>query len=90
MPDLRDYNISIMYRTFFRDAEFFNVSVATVLEYFPSAVEVVVVVLETDVALFEDIVAPFRASAPFPLRIVGEPDLMDGNVQQKYSKVRVG
>lgn len=89
MPDLRDYNASVMYRTFIGDAALFNLSVTTVMAHFPSAVEVVVVVLETDLALFESIVGPFRASAPFPLRVVGVPDLMDGHIQQ-HSKVSVG
>ncbi|CAM9111525.1 unnamed protein product [Hapterophycus canaliculatus] len=88
MPDLRDYNISVMYRTFVGDADLFNLSLTTVLERFSSALEIVVVVLEAEVELFEGIVNPFRASAKFPLRIIGEPDLMDGHVQQKYSKLR--
>ncbi|CAM9423519.1 unnamed protein product, partial [Hapterophycus canaliculatus] len=88
MPDLRDYNISVMYRSFVGDADLFGLSLTTVLEHFSSALEVVVVVLETEVELFEGIVSPFSASAPFPIRVVGEPDLMDGHVQQKYSKLR--
>ncbi|CAM9766040.1 unnamed protein product [Scytosiphon promiscuus] len=88
MPDLRDYNISVMYRTFVGDADLFNLSVTTVMDHFASATELVAVVLEADVALFERIVGPFRATAPFPLRVVGEPDLMDGHIQQKYSKLR--
>ncbi|CAB1118503.1 unnamed protein product [Ectocarpus sp. CCAP 1310/34] len=81
-------NISVMYRTFSGDARLFNMSIATVIERFPSALEVVAVVVEADVALFEGIVKPLRATAPFPIRVVAEPQLMDGNIQQKYSKLR--
>lgn len=87
VPELAGCNVSVMYRTFSGDASLFNMSIATVIERFPSALEVVAVVVEADVALFEGIVKPLRATAPFPIRVVGEPQLMDGNIQQKYSKV---
>lgn len=87
MPGLEDYHISIMYRTFAGDANLFQMSVPTVIEHFQSAHELVVVVIEEDGPLFEDILDVYRASAPFPLRLVTEPDMMDGHVQQKYSKV---
>ncbi|CAB1105679.1 unnamed protein product [Ectocarpus sp. CCAP 1310/34] len=87
VPELAGCNVSVMYRTFSGDARLFNMSIATVIERFPSALEVVAVVVEADVALFEGIVKPLRATAPFPIRVVGEPQLMDGNIQQKYSKV---
>lgn len=88
MPDLQNYSVSVMYRTFSGDAKLFELSIQTVIEHFPSAHEVVTVVIEEDSALFEKILDGYRTSAPFPLRLVTEPDLMDGNVQQKYSKVR--
>lgn len=88
MPDLKDFRVSVMYRTFAGDAKLFDMSIQKVIEHFPSAHEVVVVVIKEDGALFEDIMDGYRASAPFPLRLVTEPDLMDGHVQQKYSKVR--
>lgn len=87
MPELGDFNISVLYRTFAGDAELFNLSITTVIEHFPGAHEIVVVVLEKDESLFEGILEKHRGSAPFPVRIVMEPDLMDGHVQQKYSKV---
>ena len=88
MPDLGDFNVSVMYRTFSRNAELFNVSIQTVIKHFPNALEVVVVVVEEDEVLFQDIIDVYRSSASFPLRLVTEPDLMTGRVQQKYSKVR--
>lgn len=88
MPDLEDFRVSVMYRTFAGDAKLFEMSIKTVIDHIPSAHEVVVVVIEEDEALFENIMDRFRASAPFPLRLVVEPDLMDGHIQQKYSKVR--
>ncbi|CAM9750544.1 unnamed protein product [Ectocarpus sp. 4 AP-2014] len=89
LPNLRDYNISVMYRTFSGDAMLFNISLASLIDRFPSAMEVVVVVVESDKALFESIVEPFRAVGPLPIHVVAEPELMDGHVQQKYSKVRI-
>ncbi|CAM9163653.1 unnamed protein product, partial [Ectocarpus sp. 8 AP-2014] len=88
MPNLEDHRISVMYRTFAGDASLFNMSIAGVIMHVPCAIEVVVVVLEADVALFEAIVNPFRSTAPFPIYVVGEPDVMDGHIQQKYSKLR--
>lgn len=87
MPNLKDYRMSVMYRTFAGDASLFNMSIAGVITHVSCAMEVVVVVVEADVALFEAIVNPFRSTAPFPIHVVGEPDLMDGHIQQKYSKV---
>lgn len=88
MPDLHDFRVSIMYRTFNGDAKLFNMSVQSVIERFPSAHEVVVVVLEEDATVFKRILDGHRTSAPFPLHLVSEKNLMDGHVQQKYSKVR--
>lgn len=88
MPDLKDFRVSVMYRTFAGDAKLFELSIQTIIEHFSSAHEVVTVVIEEDKALFEKILDGYRTSAPFPLRLVAEPDLMDGHVQQKYSKVR--
>lgn len=88
MPDIKDFNISVMYRTFFGGVDLFSISLPTVIDRFPDALEVVVVVEERDEELFESIVSRHRALAPFPLRIVVEPSLMDGHIQQKYSKVR--
>eukprot|EP00903_Cladosiphon_okamuranus_P019502 g17934.t1 len=88
MPDLQDFRISVMYRTFSGDAKLFEMSIQTVFRYFPNAFELVAVVIEEDGPLFQDIMERHRSSAPFPLRLVTEPDLMDGHVQQKYSKLR--
>jgi len=90
MPSLRDFRISVMYRTFSGDAELFEISLPTAIKHFPHALEIVVVVEEVDGDLFEKLVAPYRESAPFPLRVVTEPSLMNGRIQQKYSKVRRG
>lgn len=87
MPRIEDYDVSVMYRSFYGDAVLFSVSLPTVMKHFPSAREVVVVVEERDGDLFEGIVDPHRASSPFPIRVVTEPSLMDGDIQQKYSKV---
>ncbi|CBJ32055.1 conserved unknown protein [Ectocarpus siliculosus] len=88
MPSLKDYHISVMFRTFFGDAVLFNVALPTVARYFPDAKEVVVVVEESDGELFEEIIKPHQNTAPFPIRVVTEPDIMDGHIQQKYSKLR--
>ncbi|CAB1112782.1 unnamed protein product [Ectocarpus sp. CCAP 1310/34] len=88
MPSLHDFNVTVLYQTVAAHEPLFKISIATVIEHFPSAFEVVVVVVDADVALFEGIVNPFRATAPFPIRVVGEPELMDGMVQQTYSKLR--
>ncbi|CBJ30864.1 hypothetical protein Esi_0218_0031 [Ectocarpus siliculosus] len=87
-PTLQDYHIAVMYRTCARDAKIFSTSIATVIEHLSGAFEVVVVVVEADVALFESIVQPLRTAVTFPIRVIGEPELMDGNVQQAYSKLR--
>ena len=87
MPPLRDFRVSIMYRTFSGDADIFKMSLPTAIEHIPDALEIVVVVEEVDKELFEQLVAPYRESAPFPLRVVAESSLMDGHIQQKYSKV---
>lgn len=88
MPDLEKFKVSVMYRTFAGDEKLFEMSIPTVIKHFSSAHELVAVVPEDDEATFQDIMDRHRASAPFPLRLITEPDLMDGCVQQKYSKVR--
>ncbi|CAN0000310.1 unnamed protein product [Ectocarpus sp. 6 AP-2014] len=88
VPEFLDYDVTVMYRTFVGDAKLFNASIASVIEHVSSAFEVVVVVVEADVGFFESIVQPFRIAAPFPIRVIGEPELMDGKLQQKYSKLR--
>lgn len=90
MPDLKDFRVSVMYRTFDGDARLFEMSIQTVMEHFPSAHELVAVVLDEDEALFQDIMDRHRASAPFPLRLVTEPAQMDAHLQHKFSKVWVG
>lgn len=87
MPSLRNYRISVMYRTFSGDAELFEVSFPTAIKHIPDALEMVVVVEESDEDLFEGLLAPHRESAPFPLRVATEPTMMNGHIQQKYSKV---
>ena len=87
MPPLRDFRISVMYRTFSGDMDLFKISLPTAIQHFPDALEIVVVVEEADKELFEAELASHRQSAPFPLRVVAEPSLMDGHIQQKYSKV---
>lgn len=87
MPDINDYDISVMYRTFYGDAMIFNVSLPTIIRRLPSAREVVVVVEERDGDLFRQLVEQHQEAAPFPIRVITEPTLMDGHIQQKYSKV---
>ena len=88
MPDLSDFRVSVMYRTFAGDAKLFNMSLAATIKHIPHAYEAVIVVVEADKELFEEVIEPHRDAAPFPIRIVTEPALLDGPVQQKYSKVR--
>lgn len=87
MPSLKDYRISIMYRSFSGDAELFDISFQTAIKHIPYALELVVVVEEVDKDLFEQLLVPHHESATFPLRVVTEPSIMDGHIQQKYSKV---
>lgn len=87
MPNIGDYKISVMYRSFYGDADLFKVSIPTVMKHFPTAHELVVVVEERDGDLFRELLAPHEGTSPFPLRVVTEPSLMDGHIQQKYSKV---
>ena len=87
MPSLKDYRISIMYRSFSGDADLFDISVPTAIKYIPYALEMVVVVEEVDKELFEQLLAPHRELATFPIRVMTEPSIMDGHIQQKYSKV---
>lgn len=88
MPDLQQFRVSVIFCAFADEAKLFEMSVQTVIAHFPSAHEVLVVVVEEDEALFEDIVDGYRASAPFPLRVISEPADMDGHLQMKYFKVR--
>lgn len=86
IPAVKDYSVSVMYRTFSRDAQLFNVSFPTVLKHFPDAYELIVVVEEVDADLFELLISPYQDSSPYPLRVVTEPTIMEGHIQQKYSK----
>ncbi|CAM9264062.1 unnamed protein product [Choristocarpus tenellus] len=87
MPPVEDFDISVMYRTFYGDAFLFEVSLLSVIDRFPSAREVVVVIEERDEDLFKGILKPHIVNAPFPIRIVTEETLMDGHIQQQYSKM---
>lgn len=87
MPDIENYKVSVMYRSFYGDANLFSISLPTVIKHFPKAYEVVVVVEERDRELFRELIDPYVDSSPFPIRLRAEPSLMDGNIQQKYSKV---
>lgn len=87
MPSLTDYRISIVYRTFSGDVELFNISFPTAIKHIPDALEMVTVVEEHDKELFEELLDPHRASAPFPILVETEPTIMNGHIQQKYSKV---
>ena len=87
MPPLGGFRISVMYRTFSGDMELVNASISTAIRCLPEALEIVVVVEEVDKDLAEEMLVFHRKSAPFPLRVVAEPSLMDGHIQQKYSKV---
>lgn len=87
MPPLRDFRISVMYRTFSGDVELFKLSLPTAIKNIPEALEIVVVVEEIDKDIFDEVLASHRESSPFPLRLVTEPSLMNGHIQQKYSKM---
>lgn len=87
MPNVRDYNVSVMYRTSSSDVQLFGLSFPTVLEHFPDAYELVVIVEEVDGDLFERLFSPYHDSSPYRLRVVTEPSIMDDNIQEKYSKV---
>lgn len=87
MPNVKDYNVSVMYRTSSSDVQLFGVSFPTVLEHFPDAYELVVIVDEADGDMFELLLSPYVDSSPYRLRVVTEASIMDGHIQQKYSKV---
>jgi len=85
----RDYpRVSVLYHPAAADAGLFNLSVSTVLQHLPFAFEVVVVVANADATFFEGIVEPYRASAAIPLRVFGEPAVMEAGIQRQYSTVR--
>lgn len=77
MPSLTDYRISIVYRTFWGDAELFNSSFQTAIAHIPNALKMVVVVEERDKDLFDGLLDHHRESAT----------IMNRHIQQKYSKV---
>lgn len=87
MPDIANYDISVMYRSFEGDAHLLDISLPTVIRHFPSAREVVVVVFDNEEAAFKEIAERYGPSAPFPILVVAEPKVMDGSIQQKHSKV---
>ena len=89
VPDIRDFRVSVIYFPLAEDAKMLNISIATVVQHFPNAFEVVLVVADSDaVALFEGIVDIYRTSANFPLRIIEEPQPIARNIQREYGKVR--
>lgn len=88
VPDLRNFHVSVMYRTFGKDdVDIFDMSISKVIKHFTDAHEVVVVAAQDDEALVDAVLEKYRGNSPFPLRVITEPALMDDNVQQKYSKV---
>lgn len=88
MPDLQNFRVSVMYCPLDGDSMLFEMSLQTAMQHFPSAHEVVAVVVDEDEALFEGIMDKHRASAPFPLRVVTESAQMDDHLQHEYFKVR--
>eukprot|EP00903_Cladosiphon_okamuranus_P020138 g18491.t1 len=88
MPDLQKFRVSVVYCTSADDAHLFEMSIQTVIEHFPSAYELVAVVVEEDEARFVDIMDRHRDSAPFPLRLTTELSLTDDGIQKKYCQLR--
>lgn len=91
MPNLADFRVTVMFHPASGEESFLNSSVISVIQYFPAAYEVVIVVVDPEVALFEEIAELHRESSPFPLRVVGERARMDKPaLQQKFAKVSLG
>lgn len=90
MPDLVDFRVTVMFHPASGDESFLNSSVASIIQYFPAAYEVVLVTANPDVVLFEGIAEIHRASSPFPVRVVADPARIDSaDLQQKFGKVRL-
>lgn len=70
-PSIADLNVSVMYMVTGKDEKMFTASLATVVQNFPDALEVVVVVsLARDERIFTDIVKGMDDAADFPIRVV--------------------
>lgn len=90
MPNIEDFDISVMYRASQANAiMLFNISLPTVIKRLPSAREVVVVVDLQDGQSFRDLVQQHQAASPFPIRVVTEAPLTENSkdIQHQYSQV---
>lgn len=87
IPSLKDYRLSVMYRADSSEAKLVEMSIATVIDRIPEALELVVVVEEVDKELFEAVLDPYRAVSPFPIHVVTERPVMREDIQPKFSKV---
>lgn len=82
MPEVKDYNVSVMYSLPFapstNEQNFLLASLGSVVERFPGALEVVLVANLNDRITIQTLVEPVSRSAPFPIRLV-----MGGNMDSQ-------
>lgn len=79
MPDLKDYKISVVFSPSVGEEGLIEASLASVVKYFPSALEVVIVVGEKSALAHAGLAGKYRKSAPFPVRLVTEaPSRLSG------------
>lgn len=80
LPSMKEYRVSVVYSLFEGDEALFDASLASVIEHFPTAFEVVAVVCAGSEYLFEGVVEKHEANVPFPILLVGdECSLLDKN-----------
>lgn len=70
MPSMKEYRVSVMYSLSEGDEALFDLSLASVIEHFPTAFEVVAVVCASSEYLFDTVLEKHDANAPFPMRLV--------------------
>lgn len=72
LPSMKEYRVSVVYSLSEGDEVLFDTSLASVIEHFPTAFEVVAVVCVDTEHLFEGVVEKHKANAPFPILLVGD------------------
>ena len=71
-PGLKNYRVSVVYSPSDGEEGLLEASLASVIKYFSSALEVVIVVGEKSALAQTGLAVKFRDSAPFPVRLVTE------------------
>ena len=78
-PDLKDSRVSVVFSPSDGEEGLLEASLASVIKYFASALEVVIVVGEKSAIAHAWLAGKYRDSAPFPVRLVTEaPERLEG------------